>query len=159
MFAGRDNPGSDYVLGEPADDETHLCGDYPARDEAENLTRLAVSGCADRRSDRVIVVDDGSADGSREVITALATVYPWMRGLESRGADERRPAGDRTRRRPQRHRLQHRNRRAQQPDVLVKLDADVSFEPNFFELLLRAFEDRTSARRRRVPELEKGVWR
>ena len=136
----------------------------PARDEAENLTRLAVSLAAQTVvPTEWIVVDDGSADGSREVITALATVYPWMRGLESRGVQtnggplEAEPGVDRS--------VIAFNTGiaalSKQPDVLVKLDADVSFEPNFFELLLRAFEadPYLGIAGGECLELEKGVWR
>jgi poly-beta-1,6-N-acetyl-D-glucosamine synthase len=136
----------------------------PARDEAENLTRLAASLAAQTVTPTEwIVVDDGSADGSREVITALATVYPWMRGLDSRGLEMnagplgRAPSVDRS--------VIAFNTGIDalrsQPDILVKLDADVSFEPNFFELLLRAFEDdpQLGIAGGECLELEKGVWR
>jgi glycosyltransferase involved in cell wall biosynthesis len=136
----------------------------PARDEAENLTRLGASLAAQTVCPTEwIVVDDGSADGSREVVAALASVYPWIRGIESRGVQTH--AGPlEAGRRIGRDVIAFNTGIAalgSRPDVLFKLDADVSFEPDFFELLLRAFEDepRLGIAGGECLELEKGVWR
>jgi GT2 family glycosyltransferase len=48
-----------------------------------------------------------------------------------------------------------------EPDVVVKLDADVSFDPDHFERLLAAFaaDPRLGIAGARCDELEDGVWR
>jgi glycosyltransferase involved in cell wall biosynthesis len=107
----------------------------PARDEAENLERLADCMLAQTAPPtRWVIVDDGSTDGTGGIAQALAECHPWIRvaplpttagvmrgapvvrafeaGVESLGLE---------------------------PDVVVKLDADVSFEADYFERLLRAF--------------------
>lgn len=115
----------------------------PARDEAENLRRLA--GCLAEQTippDAWLVVDDDSSDGTADVARELSGELPWLRVLSSSGA--------RTKDGPL-----ESGRRAgrdiiafttglealeREPDIVLKLDADVSFAPDFFERLLAEFE-------------------
>jgi poly-beta-1,6-N-acetyl-D-glucosamine synthase len=110
----------------------------PAHDERDNLRRLADSLAAQTvRPARWVIVENGSTDGTEEIARGLADELPWVSVLAiprvaaaARGAPIVRAfeAGLAT--------LEAR------PDVVVKLDADVSLEPEHFERLLEAFASR-----------------
>jgi len=136
----------------------------PARDEAENLARLA--SCLLEQTERPlewIVVDDGSVDGSREIVQALGDEYSWMRAISSPGVDTH--AGPlETGRVGGRDVVAFKHGVSalrQRPDVVFKLDADVSFEPDFFARLLDALEadPRLGIAGGECLELEHGEWR
>src|SRR5205823_6380294 len=109
----------------------------PARDEAENLTRLAESVAAQvRMPDAWVIVDNGSTDGTTEIARRLEREESWIRLIVVppdpaylRGGPEVRAfmTGAEALDRP--------------VDVVVKLDADVSFAPDFFDRLLQRFEE------------------
>jgi glycosyltransferase involved in cell wall biosynthesis len=107
----------------------------PARDEAVNLPKLAASFAAQRIRPTVwYIVDNGSSDGTLEVARRIAGEHDWVRVLSLPGtsvADRGAPVV-----------------RALQagiaalpdpPDVLVNVDADITFEPDYFERLLAKF--------------------
>lgn len=111
----------------------------PARDERENLARLAAALEAQTLpAARWVVVDDGSVDGTRELLAEIAGRDPWVQ-VETRpvtgGAlsDGRRLARDLLA-------FQQGVGALPEPvDVVVKADADVSFEEDFFERLIAHF--------------------
>jgi poly-beta-1,6-N-acetyl-D-glucosamine synthase len=115
----------------------------PARNEAENLRRLA--GCLAEQTippQAWLVVDDGSTDGTAELAFELAAELPALQVLSSVGARTKAgplEAGRQSGRdivafKTGLEALEGR------PDVVLKLDADVSFAPDFFERLLAEFE-------------------
>jgi biofilm PGA synthesis N-glycosyltransferase PgaC len=109
----------------------------PARDEAENLPRLAASLFAQTVLPvRWIVVENGSTDGTGELVRELAAEHPWIRQLQTEGTE----TYDRT---SPYMRAWHAGVDALDGvgDVVVKLDADVSFEPDYFESILAAFAE------------------
>jgi poly-beta-1,6-N-acetyl-D-glucosamine synthase len=114
---------------------THLIV-TPARNEAENLRRLG--GCLIEQTWRPsawIVVDNGSTDGTQDVVGELARDHRWIRLL----AIESDPN-------PIRGRSSVRAFNAgvadiaRHPHLITGLDADVSFGPDYFEGLRREFK-------------------
>jgi biofilm PGA synthesis N-glycosyltransferase PgaC len=107
----------------------------PAWNEAANLERLA--GCLEAqtaRPDRWVIVDTGSSDGTRELAEALAERHSWVRVAEISRVERPQPGAPIVR--AFHAGLDLLDSRS---DVVVKLDADVSFEPDYFEQLLGAF--------------------
>lgn len=135
----------------------------PARDEAVNLRRLAESVIEQTiRPLAWVVVDDGSSDDTPEYVRGLATTNPWIQLMSSPAAE----SGSTLRegRRIGRDVIAYNAGVAslgQTPDVVVKLDADVSFDADYFERLLGAFEaDATlGISGGDCYELEDGEWR
>jgi glycosyltransferase involved in cell wall biosynthesis len=123
----------------------------PVRSEAANLERIAA--CLASQTvppSRWIIVDNGSTDGTPEVIAALERRYDWVQGADIAGAHADR-AMPRSATMPHSYESGARSTvRAfhagialltePRPDVIVKLDADTSFEPDHFERILLAFE-------------------
>jgi biofilm PGA synthesis N-glycosyltransferase PgaC len=116
----------------------------PARNEATNLGRLAACVTAQTVLPATwVIVDDGSDDATPEIAGSLAEKHDWITLLRRSDAD----TGDVLRQ----GRRQGRDVKAftaglealaDTPDVAVKLDADVSFEDDFFERLLAEFDRR-----------------
>jgi glycosyl transferase family 2 len=110
----------------------------PARDEAANLRRLAACVEAQTLPPREwVIVDDGSSDGTSELARELERRHAWVRVVarepEAALAEARR-AG-----RPLLALEAGIAALREQPEVVVKADADVSVEPGHFERLLAAF--------------------
>jgi poly-beta-1,6-N-acetyl-D-glucosamine synthase len=134
----------------------------PARDEAENLSRLAGSVMSQTmRPTQWVIVDDGSKDSTTDVAVALASSHDWIETMvspadaQSGGLSEGRRQG--------------RDVTAfaaaidviQPTDVVVKLDADVSLENDFFERLVTKFAEdpRLGIASGTCYELDRGSWR
>jgi glycosyltransferase involved in cell wall biosynthesis len=116
----------------------------PARNEAENLARVGECLLGQTiRPQQWIVVDDGSTDNTRSIMDMFAASEEWVTLTDSPGpsthagpvTDGRTTgrdmvafnAGLKTIRRP--------------PSVVVKLDADLSFGPDYFARILEAFDN------------------
>lgn len=115
----------------------------PARNEAENLRRLA--GCLAEqtiRPDAWLVVDDASTDGTAELARELAGELAWLRVLSSSGAQTKDGPLESGRRAGRDIIAFTTGLKAleREPEIVLKLDADVSFAPDFFERLLAEFE-------------------
>jgi biofilm PGA synthesis N-glycosyltransferase PgaC len=107
----------------------------PARNEADNLERLASCLAAQTRVPRRwIIVDNGSTDEAPSIANELAAKHSWITLLEIPG--EAMPV-----RGAPIVRAFHAGIEAldEQVDVVVKLDADVSFDPGYFEQVMSAF--------------------
>jgi glycosyltransferase involved in cell wall biosynthesis len=128
----------------------------PARNEVENLPRLAAALAAQERPPaRWIIVENGSVDGTPELIERLASEHPWIELLQLTRASA-----------PQRGASGVRAIAAAlelisaPPDVLVNLDADISMAADYFSRLLGAFEadKRLGIASGSAYEIEDGVW-
>ena len=107
----------------------------PAKNEAANLVRLA--RCLEAQTEAPacwLIVDDGSTDETAAVAAGLAHSQEWIRLAAISGEDGVRRGAPIVRAFQAGLALL-----SPLPDVVVKLDADVSFEPDYFERLLAAF--------------------
>jgi poly-beta-1,6-N-acetyl-D-glucosamine synthase len=144
----------------------HGCSSYalvsPVRNEADNLERLAQ--CLAKQTvtpQRWVIVDNASVDHTVELASRLAQRHEWISvdALKDAGrSDERSPT-----RAPATVRAFNLGVEAlsETPDVVVKLDADVSFRPDYFRRLLHEFESdpRLGIASGSCYERVDGVWR
>lgn len=124
----------------------------PAHNEAAFIDKTLESVCAQTSPpERWVIVDDGSTDRTAEIIEKYTTRYPWIEVI---------------------HRPQHLDRsfaakvqafnagleRAQslQFDIIGNLDADLSFEPDYLEFLMRRFLEDPKLGVAGTPFLENG---
>jgi glycosyltransferase involved in cell wall biosynthesis len=108
----------------------------PARDEEENLARLADSLLAQTvRPVRWVIVENGSRDSTADLTRGLAAEHDWISLVQTQAGD----GYDRT---SPYMRAWHRGVEELHGagDLVVKLDADVSMEPDYFEGVIAAFE-------------------
>jgi biofilm PGA synthesis N-glycosyltransferase PgaC len=107
----------------------------PARNEADNLPRLAAALAAQQYAPRRwVIVDNGSTDETVALAQALAEENDWIELLVEE-ADEQLARGAPITRAFQRGLA----RLDPAPDVVVKLDADISVDPDYFDRLLAEF--------------------
>ena len=128
----------------------------PARNEAGNLRRLAACVAAQTVPPaRWVVVENGSTDGTRATATALAREHDWIRVVSLR------EHGDAVRGGAIVRAFVAGTAALDEPtDIVVNLDADISFDADYFERLLGAFErdPRIGIASGTCCELEDGVW-
>jgi biofilm PGA synthesis N-glycosyltransferase PgaC len=108
----------------------------PARNEADNLPRLADSVLAQTlRPDRWIIIENGSTDDTLAIAERLSEAHPWISVLQTSGAAAPERGGAIVR---------ALNSAIEAldplPEILVNVDADISFEPDYFARLIGAFE-------------------
>ena len=110
----------------------------PARNEQDNIGHTIESMAGQtRRPLRWVIVNDGSNDRTAEIIEAAAREHPWIvavhrddRGFRQQGGGVVEAFKDGF------------SRVAAEPwDFLVKFDADLSFEPDYFERCLQKFSE------------------
>jgi biofilm PGA synthesis N-glycosyltransferase PgaC len=134
----------------------------PARNEEGNLPRLGAAMAAQTHPPvEWVVVDDGSTDRTPDILAQLAEAHTWIRALERPAADREESLADGRRKArdldgfllaavPLRDRV----------DVIVKVDADVSFAPDFFEELIGRFaaDDLLAIASGTCYEQDEGEW-
>lgn len=128
----------------------------PARDEAGNLRLLAAALANQTLLAAVwIVVENGSTDDTPRVVADLAETHGWIRAVQEPGSARLERGGTVTR-------AFHRGLASlpEGVDVVVKLDADVTVEPDYFERLLAAFaaEPTLGIASGTCHEFEDGAW-
>lgn len=111
----------------------------PAHNEAENLPRLAAALAAQvLQPTKWIVVEDSSSDDTVAVLRNLATEYAWLRVVEAPPRDPGLSGGPRGGR-VVRAFSAGLDALGSGPELVAKVDADISFGPEYFERLVNAF--------------------
>jgi glycosyltransferase involved in cell wall biosynthesis len=109
----------------------------PARNEAgfiESTLKSVVAQSA--RPVKWVIVNDGSTDGTGDIVAKYASAYPWIQLMDMPERSERNFAG----------KAQAVNAGCQRLtgtdyEVIGNLDADVSFDPDYFEFLMNKFAE------------------
>src|SRR4051794_11215412 len=107
----------------------------PVRDEASHIRRTLEAIVAQTHLPlEWVIVDDGSTDGTPEIVSEYAADHPWIRLVRS-GLEGRRQRGSRIVDAFKRGRSElHRS-----PDVTVKLDGDLYLPPHYFAWVAEVF--------------------
>jgi biofilm PGA synthesis N-glycosyltransferase PgaC len=109
----------------------------PARNEADFIELTVKSVVAQKVPPaKWVIVNDGSTDGTEEIVKAYASVYPWIELVQMPQRSERHFAGKAFAVNAGYQRVADLRF-----DVIGNLDADVSFEPDYFEFLLKCFSE------------------
>jgi glycosyltransferase involved in cell wall biosynthesis len=114
----------------------------PVYNEASNIVRTAEAVAAQtRRPDLWIVVDDGSSDGTLELIAAFAAEHPWMRVLSAPQRPEEADSVDKLALAKEARAFNWGLAQAGEDQYthVGKLDGDVELPPRYFETLLGRF--------------------
>ena len=107
----------------------------PARDEARSLPRLAESLAGQTVPPaRWLIVDNGSTDGTLAIAEELGREHDWIEVLSMPGTN--RPVRGGAVVRAVHFGLEHLS---DSTEIVVNLNADISFAPDYFERLLGAF--------------------
>lgn len=133
----------------------------PARNEAENLERLAVALAAQTRTPTVwAVVDDGSTDGTWRLLTELVARHDWLLPVTPTATAREELAQGRRGGRPLEGFRTGVRALHGRVDVVIKVDADIDFDPDYCERLLDQFAADTDLgiASGTCYELEDGEW-
>jgi biofilm PGA synthesis N-glycosyltransferase PgaC len=133
----------------------------PARNEERDLPRLAAALIAQtHRPAAWVVVDDGSTDSTPALLAELAAEHPWILPA---GREIAQDGSLQSGRRDGRALDGFRAGVVQLPgtyDVVIKLDADVDFDPDYLEQLVARFaaDERLGIASGTCYEQEDGGW-
>jgi len=106
----------------------------PARDEERFLPQLIDSMTSQSRLPELwIIIDDGSTDSTGEIAHAAARKHPWIEVHHLRRNRPRMPGGESVVMRFLPGEVW------KDFDLIFRVDADVSFRPDFIELMIREF--------------------
>lgn len=128
----------------------------PVRNEAQNVRRVAESLARQGVPPEAwVVVDTGSTDDTRSIVDELARTHDWITATSLGEAEELVRGG------PIVRAFEHGLATLPRTDVVVKLDADTSFGPGYFERLVGAFaaDETLGMASGTCYELEEGEWR
>ena len=109
----------------------------PARNEAEFIELTLKSMVAQTvRPAKWLIVSDGSTDGTDAIVSKYAEENPWIELLRMPERKERHFAG-----KVMAFNAGYANAKDVSHEVIVSLDADISFPPDYFEFLLGKLAD------------------
>jgi poly-beta-1,6-N-acetyl-D-glucosamine synthase len=110
----------------------------PVRDEEAYLKFTIESMIAQTlRPAEWIIVNDGSSDSTGQIIDEYAERYPWIRGIHRENRGFRKSGGGVV----EAFNDGYAALRSRSWEFIVKMDGDLSFEPNYFEKCLKNFQD------------------
>jgi glycosyltransferase involved in cell wall biosynthesis len=110
----------------------------PIKDEAPYVERTLASVSEQTvRPHLWVIVDDGSTDGTGEILEGCARLHPWVR-LVRRDAGAPRQPGSRV---IENFQIGYELVQNESFDFVVKLDCDLEIPPDYFERLLRRFDE------------------
>lgn len=108
-----------------------------ARNESAFIQRTLDSVVAQtQRPERWVVIDDGSSDNTAEIVEGYIKKYPWISLIRNPKREGRNFAAKANAVNAALAKVQAENIAF---DVLGNLDADVSFDPDYMEFLMRKF--------------------
>ena len=109
----------------------------PAHNEAAFIEKTLASMVAQTRSpERWVIVDDGSTDKTAEIVERYTVRWPWIEVVRRPRHVERSFAG-----KVQAFNVGLERVRSLDFEVIGNLDADLSFEPDYLEFLMRKFSE------------------
>jgi glycosyltransferase involved in cell wall biosynthesis len=118
----------------------------PARNEERSIEMTIRSMIAQTAPPlRWVIVSDGSTDGTDDIVKKYSATHPWIELVRMPQREERHFAGKVYAFNAGRARVQELPY-----EVIASLDADITFEPDYFAFLLEKLE-RRSARHRTTP--------
>ena len=110
----------------------------PARNEEENIgCTIQAMAAQSIRPVQWVIVNDGSTDATKEIIDQAAEEHPWIKPLHRTDRGYRQQGGGVVEAFNDGYRILNET----DWDFLVKFDADLSFEPVYFERCMRKFRD------------------
>jgi len=110
----------------------------PAKDEAEYIEKTLSSVVKQTvLPEEWIIVDDNSTDNSAEIVQKYRANYSWIKLLKKDVPEEKRLGGAKVVRA---FNYGFNNISKNNYDVVVKLDADLTLPPDYFEFILNEFK-------------------
>jgi glycosyltransferase involved in cell wall biosynthesis len=109
----------------------------PARNESDFIELTLKSVVAQTMPPvKWVIVNDGSTDGTGDIVTRYAAAHPWIELVQMPERRERHFAG-------KAHAVSAGCKTVTELhyDIIGNLDADVSFEPDYFEFLMNRFAE------------------
>jgi glycosyltransferase involved in cell wall biosynthesis len=126
----------------------------PARNEVRLIEQTIQSVLAQTIPPAVwVIVSDGSTDGTDDVIASYLKDYPWLQLVRMPQRTDRHFAA-------KVHAFNAGLARANlwDYDIIGNLDADITFEPDYFSFLLQQFAEDNHLGVAGTPFIEAGVW-
>ncbi len=113
----------------------------PVRDEERHI-EATIQSMIDQTVTPVewVIVNDGSSDGTDEIIERYATQFPWIHAVHRSNRGFRKSGGGVV----EAFYAGYETLRAEDWNFLVKLDGDLSFAPNYFERCFQHFDEQPS---------------
>lgn len=112
----------------------------PARNEVQFIEMTLTSVVSQTaRPLRWVIVSDGSTDGTDEIVQKYATRYPWIEFMRMPERGERSFAS-----KVQAFNAAYQRLRDMNYQAIVSLDADISFEEDYLEFLLKKLAENST---------------